>query len=168
MQTEPDLADGDFADFARPSLLAMTRLARRLAPDTDPDDIVQDALTNAWRKYEQFDGSRGTSTTWLLAITADRARDARRTRARRLKVVDDRAELPDPPARATDVERDLDVDDAIAKLADRQQLAIHLHYFVGLSVEETAAVMGCSAGTVKSTLFDARSRLRILLGDDDD
>ena len=45
---------------------------------------------------------------------------------------------------------------------------MHLHYFVGLTVDETAAVMDCSTGTVKSTLFDARTRLRALLGDDDD
>jgi RNA polymerase sigma-70 factor (ECF subfamily) len=47
-------------------------------------------------------------------------------------------------------------------------MAVHLHYFVGLPVDETAAVMGCAPGTVKSTLFDARARLRDLLGDDDD
>ena len=45
---------------------------------------------------------------------------------------------------------------------------MHLHYFVGLNVEETAAVMACSAGTVKSTLFDARTRLRTPVGDADD
>ena len=56
-----------------------------------------------------------------------------------------------------------DLDRAIAKLAERQQLAVQLHYFVGLSVEETAAVMHCSVGTVKSTLFDARTRLRTAL-----
>lgn len=56
---------------------------------------------------------------------------------------------------------------AIAQLPERQRLAVQLHYFVGLSVEETAAVMQWSAGTVKSTLFDARTRLRHLLGDDD-
>jgi DNA-directed RNA polymerase specialized sigma24 family protein len=53
-------------------------------------------------------------------------------------------------------------------LAERQQLAVNLHYFVGLTVDETATVMDCSSGTVKSTLFDARSRLRALLGDSDD
>ena len=85
--SEPGLGR-DFAEWARPSLLAMSRLAKRLAPDAEPDDVVQDAL--------------------------------------------------------------------------------HLHYYVGLTVDETAVVMDCSAGTVKSTLFDARRRLRTLLGDDDD
>jgi RNA polymerase sigma factor (sigma-70 family) len=156
----------DFADWARPSLVAMTRLARRLAPHADPDDIVQDSLVRAWRKRDQFDEGRGTVTTWLLAIVADQARSSRRTRIRRLRIVDDTADLPDAPDSTK--APDLDLERAIAALAERQQLAVHLHYFVGLTVDETAAVMACSAGTVKSTLFDARSRLRALLGDSDD
>lgn len=161
-----------FAEWARPSLLAMTRLARRLAPHADPDDVVQDALVRAWRKWDRFDPGRGSATTWLLAITADRAREARRSRMRRIRVVDEHADLPDqagPSADlAADLAVDLDLDRAIAELPDRQRLAVELHYFVGLNVEETAAVMGCAPGTVKSTLFDARSRLRTLLGDDDE
>ena len=158
----------DFADWAQPSMLAMTRLARRLAPHADPDDIVQDSLTRAWLKRAQFDPALGTATTWLLAIVADQARSSRRTRVRRLRVVDDSADVPDAPAPDTTVDVDVDLERAIAGLAERQQLAVHLHYFVGLSVDETAAVMSCSAGTVKSTLYDARARLRSLLGDDDD
>jgi RNA polymerase sigma-70 factor (ECF subfamily) len=156
----------EFADWARPSLIPMTRLARRLAPHADADDVVQDALTRAWTKRAQFDADRGTPTTWLLAIVADQARAARRTRIRRLRVVDDSAELPDTATHDPAVDPDLER--AIGRLADRQQLAVQLHYFVGLTVDETAAVMSCSPGTVKSTLFDARSRLRALLGDDDD
>ena len=156
----------DFADWTRPSLPAMTRLARRLAPHADPDDIVQDALIRAWTKRTQFDAERGTPTTWLLAIVADQARASRRSRVRRLRVVDDSAELPDPAA--PEVVTDPDLERAIRQLAERQQLAVHLHYFVGLTVDETAAVMACSSGTVKSTLYDARTRLRAALGDDDD
>lgn len=157
---------GAFAAWAAPAVLPMTRLARRLAPHADPDDIVQDALTRAWQKRDQFDAERGTATTWLLAILADQARASRRTRHRWLRVVDDRAEIPELPADDQGV--DVDLERAIGELAERQQLAVQLHYFVGLSVDESAAVMGCSAGTVKSTLFDARSRLRNLLGDSDD
>jgi RNA polymerase sigma-70 factor (ECF subfamily) len=156
----------EFAEWTRPSLLPMTRLARRLAPHADPDDIVQEALARAWTKRAQFDPDRGTPTTWLLAIVADQARSSRRGRIRRLRVVDDTAELPDPPS--YDAGTDLDLERAVEQLAERQQLAVHLHYFVGLTVDETADVMRCSTGTVKSTLFDARTRLRALLGDTDD
>jgi RNA polymerase sigma factor (sigma-70 family) len=155
-----------FAQWVGPSLVAMSRLARRLAPEHDPDDVVQDALTRAWQKRRAFDPARGTATTWLLAITADQARAARRARIRRLRVVDDHAAVPEQPT--PEHRADLDLERAIAQLAERQQLAVHLHYFLGLSVEATAAVMACSPGTVKSTLFDARTRLRALLGDDDE
>jgi RNA polymerase sigma-70 factor (ECF subfamily) len=155
----------DFAEWARPSLLAMTRLAKRLAPHADADDVVQDSLTRAWLKRTQFDPRRGTVTTWLLAIVADQARAARRSRVRLLRVVDDTADVPDAAVR--DRATDVDLERAFDGLSERQQLAVHLHYFLGLNMDETAAVMGCSAGTVKSTLYDARSRLRTLLGDDD-
>ena len=155
-----------FAEWAGPSLLAMTRLARRLVPPGDADDVVQEALARAWRKRDLFDADRGSSTTWLLAIVADQARAWRRAHRRHLRAVDDLADVPERAS--TDAQRDLDLDRAVGRLAERQQLAVHLHYFVGLTVDETAAVMSCSSGTVKSTLFDARSRLRALLGDDDD
>ena len=57
----------------------------------------------------------------------------------------------------------VDVEAAVARLPRRQKLAVDCFYFIGLSVAETAAVMGCSGGTVKSTLSDARKRLRLLL-----
>lgn len=157
---------GAFAAWAGPALVPMKRLAARLAPHADPDDVVQDALTRAWQKRGQFDPRRGTATTWLLAIVADQARAARRTRRRWLRVVDDSADVPDRPAHDRGI--DFDLDRAVRLLPERQQLAVLLHYFLGLPVDDTAAVMQCSPGTVKSTLFDARTRLRALLGDDDD
>jgi len=157
-----------FADWARPSLLAMTRLARRVAPDAESEDVVQEALTRAWLKWPQYDARRGTATTWLLAITADQARAARRARVRRLRVVAVDAAAPTSLAESPDLARDADLDAAIRRLPPRQRLAVDLYYFVGLPVEQTAAVMGCTAGTVKSTLHDARGRLRLLLGETDD
>jgi RNA polymerase sigma-70 factor (ECF subfamily) len=158
----------EFAQWAQPSLLAMSRLAARLAPHAEPDEIVQEALLRAWVKRDQFDPERGTASSWLLAITADLARRSRRTRHRRLRVVDDGAEVPDRPERVTDVEGDLVLDAAVDALPDRQRIAVVCHYFVGLSVDETAQVMGCAPGTVKSALFDARARLRQSLGGPDD
>jgi RNA polymerase sigma factor (sigma-70 family) len=164
---EGDLDDpGGFAAWAGPALVPMTRLAQRLAPHADPDDLVQDALSRAWQKRATYDASRGSATTWLLAIVADQARAARRRRVRWLRVVDDKADVPD--LAVSDVEADVDLERAIGELPERQALAVNLHYFVGLTVDETAAVMACSSGTVKSTLFDARARLRAVLGDSDE
>jgi len=157
-------AEVGFTEWVRPSLLPMTRLAQRLAPHADPEDVVQEALVRAWQKWDQFDPERGTPTTWLLAIVADRARAARRSAARRLHLVTDSV----PETAADAAQRDVDLDRAVDALPERQALAVHLHYFVGMTVTETAQVMDCSPGTVKSTLFDARARLRIVLGDDDD
>ena len=153
------VADGAvFADWVRPHLSAMTHLAARLAPG-DGDDVVQDALTRAWRRWGTYDAARGTPRTWLLAIVADQSR---RTRLRRRPTV----ELVDGPAPEVRREDDLALEAALARLPRRQRLAVSLHYFVGLPVAECAAVMGCAEGTVKSTLYDARRRLREELGDD--
>jgi len=150
----------DFAAWVELELSKMSRLAARLAPNADRDDVVQEALVRAWRKRGQYDARRGTPATWLLAITADQARRARRRR-RPVALVGEIA----VPGRSPDDR--LDVEAAVARLPGRQKLAVDCFYFVGLSVAETAAVMGCSEGTVKSTLSDARKRLRILLEVDD-
>lgn len=145
-----------FSEWVRPHVPAMARLAARLAPTGDRDDIVQEALARAWQKRDQFDARRGAPGAWLLAITADRARQARRRRSETW--------LPaDIVGRVRSSDDRLDVEYAVARLPPRQRLAVDCFYFVGLSVADTAAVMGCSEGTVKSTLSDARNRLRPLL-----
>ncbi|WP_232828495.1 RNA polymerase sigma factor [Kribbella monticola] len=156
--TAPPADGAAFVDWVRPHLAAMARLAARLAAGTDRDDIVQESLARAWMKRHQYDASRGTASSWLLAITADQARKA----VRRLRPV---AELGDHDAAEArqDVEGRVDVDQALTSLSARQRLAVDCYYFADLSIGDTAAVMGCSEGTVKSTLSDARARLRSLL-----
>lgn len=146
--------DRAFAAWVQPHLLAMTRLAVRLAPPGDGDDVVQEALVRAWQRWDTYDHERGTPQAWLLAIVADKARRTTRRSpgpAARLTAVPERG-APDP-------EVDLDLDRAVHALPPRQRLAVELHYFLGLPVRETAAAMSCSDGTVKSTLSDARGAL---------
>ena len=52
---------------------------------------------------------------------------------------------------------------AIRGLPERQRLAVVLHYLDDLPVQEVAAVMGISDGTVKTTLFKARASLAAAL-----
>jgi RNA polymerase sigma-70 factor (ECF subfamily) len=146
----------EFTSWVLPHLPAMTRLAARLSSDADRDDVVQEALLRAWGKRGQFDPRRGSPSAWLLAITADQARKSRRrnqVRSHPLHV----------HVHVKSIEDRLDLEEAVARLTGRQRLAVDCFYFVGLSVGETAAVMRCSEGTVKSTLADARKKLRSML-----
>lgn len=144
----------EFGSWVVPHVRAMALLAERLTSDAERDDVVQEALARAWAKRAQFDPARGTPAAWLLAITVDQARRMRTRRRPLIGMV---------PARVRSMDDEVDVETAIARLSGRQRLVVDGYYFVGLSVAETAAVMGCPEGTVKSTLNDARLRLRGLL-----
>jgi RNA polymerase sigma factor (sigma-70 family) len=144
----------EFTDWVRPHLPAMAWLAARLAPMADRDDVVQDALARAWQKRSTFDPARGGARNWLLAITADQARKAWKRSSRHALTTD---------TDLVDFETRVEVERAVATLTRRQREVVGCVYFVGLSIADTAATLGISMGTVKSTLFDARARLRGLL-----
>jgi RNA polymerase sigma factor (sigma-70 family) len=145
--------EDEFTGWVRPHVAVLARLASRIAPDVDRDDIVQSALARAWLKRGLYDPARGSPRAWLLAITANEARNAARQRRPSVELVDTAA-----PHRDTDAR--VDLARALAALTARQRLAVDCYYFADLSVAETAVVMRCSEGTVKSTLSDARLRLR--------
>ncbi len=151
-----DLTREEFEDWLRPHVTRMALLAGRLAPLADSDDIVQEASLRAWQKRAQFEPTRGSPASWLLALTADQARKTNRRRR-------PEAHLFEVAARVRDADQQIDVEHAVAGLPARQRLAVECFYFAGLSVVETSVVMKCSEGTVKSTLSDARAHLRAVL-----
>lgn len=160
MSASDQLASADgFTRFVEPHWSLMARLARRLAPAGEWEDVLQEALDAAWRKRAQFDAARGTARNWLLAVVADQARKGHRRRWARRE-----HELEDRPVE--DVHADVDLARALRTLSARQRAAVELHYYLGLPVADAAEILGCSAGTVKSTLSDARARLRRQLGED--
>lgn len=150
-----------FADWVQPHWQVVQRFAARLVPADDRDDLLQDVLERAWRKRHTFDPARGSAQSWLLAVTADRARRFR-VRARPPVALDDRRDAAAP---TTDRDDDLVLRAAVALLSDRRRLAVELHYYVGLPIAEVAAVMGCADGTVRATLAAARAELRTTLAE---
>ncbi|HTE86725.1 MAG TPA: RNA polymerase sigma factor [Dehalococcoidia bacterium] len=148
----------DFEGWVAPYLGRMALIAARLGPPSDGDDVLQEALLRAWRHRASFDPKKGSVSGWLFTITANVAR----TRARRwrfLPFLETRREV------STDLDDRIDLERAIAQLSERQRLVIQCFYAIGLSIAETSQVMGCTEGTVKSTLADARSALRVKLDD---
>jgi RNA polymerase sigma-70 factor (sigma-E family) len=61
------------------------------------------------------------------------------------------------------VETSLDLSEALAELPARQRATVVLRYFCDLSVEETATVLSCSPGTVKSQTSRGLDTLRRVL-----
>lgn len=148
-----------FAGWVQPHLAVLSAVGHRLVPAGDVDDLLQETLLRAWKRHRTFDPVRGTPRSWLIAILFDRAR-RHRTRTRIDILEPELSTLPH------EWSADLvDLDRAIATLAERQRQVIVLHYLADLPVAEIAAVVGISSGTVKSNLHDARVRLRARLGD---
>lgn len=141
-----------FEAAVRPHQTSMLRLAARLARRQQPEDVVQNALLRAWRYRGRFDERKGALSSWLLAITANEAFRMEHS-SRRIPSWQSPEEQPSADDR-------LDVQEAVRRLSRRQRLAVDCHYYVGLSISETAAVMRCAEGTVKSTLADARESIR--------
>ncbi|HEY0698035.1 MAG TPA: sigma-70 family RNA polymerase sigma factor, partial [Micromonospora sp.] len=80
-----------------------------------------------------------------------------------------RAAAPDRPAPVV-VDRSpehLALLAALRDLPEGQRHALALHYLVDLPVDEVAATLGVSAGTVKSRLSRGRRALAALLADSD-
>lgn len=134
----------------------------------DAQEAAQDAFVKAWRALQRFDGSR-PFRPWLLAIVANEARNRRRSAGRReLLAVRVRAEsvagagsgLASPEARVLVAERDAALAAALERLEERDRQVIACRYLLELSEAETAAALGCRAGTVKSRLSRALARLR--------
>jgi RNA polymerase sigma-70 factor (ECF subfamily) len=155
-----DVAVGErhaFDEWARPLVPSVRRVAVACVGVVAADDVVQDVLLRAWLHWDSFDAEKGTPRGWLLAITRDRVRGHWRARPR-VALVD----LDDHDEPALDVEpadSRVDLRRAIRALPRRQREALIYFYYADLSVADTAIMMKCAPGTVKSTLADARRRL---------
>lgn len=137
------------------------RLVRSLGVAFDPvdaADAVQEAFIQAdrrWGEVSQFDDPTG----WVRRVALHRLLNGRRNRRRRWEIL-----ATIRPARDADLTADLlDLRRAVAALPDRMRAAVCLHYLADLPVDDVAAALEVSAGTVKSNLHDARVRLRSLM-----
>lgn len=136
----------------------------------DPEvaaDVTQDVFVQVYRSLRFFrKGSR--FSTWLYRIAANRAVDAarsmkRRSRAHTEENLEQRADPNGDPAAGDD---QLDLQERVMAVMDRlppqHREALTLRYMQLLSIEEMAAVMGCSVVAAKVRLHRARLKFRDL------
>jgi RNA polymerase sigma-70 factor (ECF subfamily) len=143
-------------------------LARLLCGNPeDAEDVAHAALVTA---AEQLDSFRGEASvrTWLHTIATNECRSLRgRTAAGAIDGYLDEAldgELispaPDPESLAIELESRKEVIDALAALPDNYRCALLLKEGQGLTVRQTASIMGTSPASVRSVLYRARQSLR--------
>lgn len=127
------------------------------------EDLVQEALTRvyvAWPRIRD-DGVHA----YVRQVLVNAFIDAGRRPARRRELT--HADLPEVPAPDGFPSDDRDrVRRALATLPPRMRAAVVLRHWWQLDVAETATVLGCSQGNVKSQTARGLDRLRERLADE--
>jgi RNA polymerase sigma-70 factor (sigma-E family) len=150
--------DEDFTVYVQARLAWLRRVGYLLCQDwQQADDLVQTAITSLyvhWRRASAMDSIDGYARTILVRAFLSERRGGW---ARRVTLA---SPLPERPGLAPDADDVLDVRAALAGLPPRQRATLVLRFYCDLNVEQSARVLGCSAGTVKSQTAKALAGLR--------
>lgn len=160
--------DGDTTAASELILLHHERifafLRRLCGNDEDAADLTQRTFVRAWSALSSYAG-RSSFSTWLHGIArnqyVDWRRKGSRTEARTDEWWEDVAgDGPDPFENAAEREQAGRLFALVDKLDDNAREAVHLHYYQGLSLSETAEVLGLSTSTLKYRLREAVNFLK--------
>lgn len=153
--TRSHAGEADFDVLVGPHLEAGYRTALAILRDPDEaHDAVQEAAFKAWRRLRQLNEA-SSARAWFLAIVANQCWSMRRARwwsVIRLPEVEQQHQ--DFPADTTDIGR------ALGKLPKEDRLALFLHFYLDLSLEEVGSVLGLSAAGAKTRVYRAAKKLR--------
>jgi RNA polymerase sigma-70 factor (sigma-E family) len=154
--------DEEFTEYISGRMPALRRLALLLCHDWHgADDLVQGTITKLYLHWGKARASDSVDAYARTILVREFLHERRLGWARRVTVTD---QPPDVAASDVDKDGSLDVRAAIGALPPRQRAVLVLRYHYDLNVDQTADVLGCSAGTVKSQTSKALAALRRTLG----
>jgi RNA polymerase sigma-70 factor (sigma-E family) len=156
--------DSDFVAFFNAVLPAAVAAARRITGNLPAaEDAAAEALARAYVRWPRL-ADVSYREAWVMRVAINQALGQARTEARRERIL---RRQPPPPAAFLDPGSELRqlLVQRIQRLPRRQREVIALRYFADLPVDEIAASLGLSAGTVKTHLHRAIEALRADLGD---
>jgi RNA polymerase sigma-70 factor (ECF subfamily) len=140
------------------------RIAYRLVSSKDDaEDIVQDAFLKLWNRPNLWDPSKGTKfTTWFYRVVINLCLDHRKKK--KLINLSEGIEFADEKPGA-DVLLDVHQKQAllerlICELPERQQLAINLCFYEGLSNNDAAQIIGVRVKALQSLIMRAKTTLK--------
>ena len=146
--------------------LAVSILGQEFAADAE--DVAQDVMVRVHHSLKSFRGDAKFST-WIYRITFNQALNVKeRVRFRAPHVSEDA--LASKPSDARGPHEQLDAArrkrallECVGELPEVYQSALRLHYWMGTSVIEIAAMLDVPENTVKSYLYRGRQLLHAML-----
>jgi RNA polymerase sigma-70 factor (sigma-E family) len=155
-----------FAEYVAGALPRLRRVAYLLCQDWHrADDLTQSALTRLYVHWHRAEAMENLDA-YVGAILLNTYLSEQRTFWwKRTRVRPEPIERP-PASESADaarVEELLDLQAALRTLAPRRRAVVVLRFCCDFSVEQTAKILGCSNGTVKSQTARALTQLRGVL-----
>ncbi|GLW59274.1 SigE family RNA polymerase sigma factor [Kitasatospora phosalacinea] len=151
--------DEEFTAFVASRAVWLRKVAYLLCADWHrADDLVQESITKLythWGRAGRAENRDGYARTVLVNTFLAEQRTAWWRRTRPAARPPEGTAFADP-----DLAVSLDLRGALAALPPRQRATVVLRYYCDLSVEQTAAELGCSSGNVKSQSSRALETLR--------
>jgi RNA polymerase sigma-70 factor (sigma-E family) len=165
MVTERGGVDDDgFREFVTARYANLLRTAYLLTGDRDTaDDLLQSALLKAMGRWRRVDDPQAYLYRIMVNHQISGWRRPWRRREWLTDSVPDRPAVPDTAELVADRAQLLS---ALATLPPRMRSVLVLRYWADLSEAQTAELLGCSVGTVKSQASRGLERLRPMLRPD--
>jgi RNA polymerase sigma-70 factor (sigma-E family) len=151
----------EYVDYVTARLPWLRRVAYVLCQDWHTaDDVTQQTITRVyeqWGRVRAADNMDGYVHTLLVRVFLTE----RRSRWHRVRLGPDPTEFHQREAPTeTDHATALDLSGAVANLPARQRATLVLRFYCDLSIDDTAAALGVSSGTVKSQTAKGIEALR--------
>ncbi|TDE29500.1 SigE family RNA polymerase sigma factor [Nonomuraea mesophila] len=153
----------DFGAFVAARGTSLLRVAYLACGDeAEAEDLLQTALERTYKNWHRVHHDSPEPYVRRVIINAAISRARRRA----ILTLIPMHSPPERSARSADVDLRHVLMEALRALPPRQRAVIVLRYWEDLSEVQTADVLGCSVGTVKSQASKAMAKLRTALGRD--
>ena len=148
-----------FDEFVTSHTAALSRVAFLLTGDHHlAEDLLQVALSQVASRWPHV--RDGNPHAYVRRCLVNEMTSWRRRRRYHERAIESFVDKTDPTDLASSVVRRIVVGRALDQLTSRQRAVLVLRFFEDLSESDTASIMGCSVGTVKSQTSYALARLR--------
>lgn len=153
-----------FSELVRRHTIKYYRIAYRVVFNSnDAEDIVQEAFLKIWKNPQNWDSSHNVKfTTWFYKVVINLCLDfKKRSKAHVDDQIDDIQSDDNIQDGIVDMKQQQElVDKYISELPHRQQIALNLCFYEGVSNKEAAEIMDINIKALQSLIMRAKINLK--------